>query len=356
MAGLTDRFAKHKDSADQETPDADWIRRLPKTDLHVHLGGSMRFETLLDEAARQGVELPPTEELRRSVILDGPGRDLSGYLGAFQYTESILRDATALRRVARELVEDAAAENVRVLEVRFGPTNYVTGSLRLYEVVEAVLEGLQEGGSRHGVRTGLIVCGIRTDMEATSRAAQIAVNYMDHGVVGFDLAGKERGFPPKDFREVFHIIHDNFLPVTVHAGESFGAKSIADAINHLNARRIGHGVHLRENEKLYDYVDIYRIGLEVCVSSNVHSGASHLATHPVRKYFQDGLRVSINTDNRLVSNTTVTRELELLAGHMGFNKGDLKILVKNGVKSAFLKTYEVKRILDSFDEEFGKLP
>lgn len=334
-----------------DTPDLEWLARIPKTDLHCHLGGSIRLTTILDEAKRQGISLPADDEagLARHV-LKPDAKSLVDYLSAFEITESILKDAQALERCAYELVQDAHAENVRVLEVRYAPTNYRTPSLKLFDIVESVLAGLQRGADETGVLTGLILCGMRHDMRATRETVRLAADYRDAGVVGFDLAGPEKGNPPKQFESILAPVFASFIPVTIHAGEAYGAKSIADAIIYLNARRIGHGTNLFELSGLTTYLEVTGLALESCVSSNLHTGAvPSVQTHPIRQMMRRGLRVSINTDNRLVSNTTVTNEMRLLVEELGLNKSDIVRLVKDGVKSSFFSKARKRIVLDEID-------
>lgn len=338
-------------------PDLEWIQRLPKTDLHCHLGGSMRISTIIDEARRQGIYLPANSpETLEMHVVKSSASSLVDYLGAFAITESVLKDAAALERAAFELVEDAHRENVRILEVRYAPTNYRTPTLKLFQVVESVLSGLQRGSKEYGVHTGLIICGMRNDIEATREAVRLAADYKHEGVVGFDLAGPEHGFPPKQFVSVLAPVFSSFIPVTIHAGEAYGAKSIADAIIYLNARRIGHATNLFELAGLTDYIEITGLALETCVSSNLHTQAiPSVQTHPIRQMMRRGLRVSLNTDNRLVSATTITREMKLLVDELGFQKRDLVRLVKDGIKSSFCCKSVKRTTLDLLDKEIIEL-
>ena len=338
-------------------PDAAWIRRLPKSDLHCHLGGSMRIATLLDEARRQGVSLPADEpELLAPHVIKANADSLEDYLGAFPITESVLKNPDALERVAFELVEDAHSENIKILEVRYAPTNYRTRTLKLFQVVESVLSGLKRGSAELGVHTGLIICGMRNDMDATREAVRLAADYKADGVVGFDLAGPEHGYPPKQFEPVLSPVFSSFIPVTIHAGEAYGAKSIADAIIYLNARRIGHATNLFELRGLTDYIEITGLALETCVSSNLHTRAvPSVQTHPIRQMMRRGLRVSLNTDNRLVSDTSITNEMQLLVDELGFVKRDLIRLVKDGIKSSFCSKAIKRTTLNALDIEMATM-
>ncbi len=344
-------------STDAEVPDADWLRRAPKTDLHCHLGGGIRLSTILDEAKRQGIDLPATDEdtLRPYVVKD-QAESLEDYLKAFKITESVMKDADALERVAYELCEDAHRENVRVLEIRYAPTNYRTPSLQLFRIVEAVLAGIERARRDFDMLAGLILCGMKQDKDSVREAVSLAAEYKGSGVIGFDLAGPEKGYKTKSYEPLLEKVFTSFLPVTIHAGEAYGAKSIAEAVIYLNARRIGHGTNLFELQGLAEYVEITGLGLEVCLSSNLHTRAiPSVQTHPVRQMKNRGLRFSFCTDNRTVSDTNVTREMQLAVNELGFKKGALIKSVKDGVKSSFFHKAQKRWALDRIDADLAAL-
>jgi len=328
----------------QDNQIPEWLLKMPKTDLHCHLGGSMRLETILEFGQKYGIRLPADspEELRKHVVFkDRPEKSLQAYLNCIKICESVLVKPEAFERAAYEVCEDAKKETVNILELRFGPTNYEKQNLRLFEIVEATLSGLNKAKKELKMHTGLIICGIRTDMDATKKAADLAINYQDKGVVGFDLAGKENGYRPKLFQEIIRSVLKNFLPVTIHAGEDDTVASIAEALIYLNARRIGHGVSLRESPRIINNMNSLRTALEICPTSNVDTGCvACIDTHPVRDYFNRNLRVTINTDNRTVSDTTVTKELYLLTQNLGFSPEDIYLLAVNGIKASFMPNEE----------------
>jgi adenosine deaminase len=328
--------------------DLEMIRRLPKTDLHCHLDGSLRLETLQDLARQQRLELPVTgdEELRR-FLRPEPGADLVEYLKLFDLTLSVMQDEASLERTAFELAEDAARENVWHLEMRFSPILHQKKGLALEAIIEAVLRGLRRAESRWRITSGVIVCGIRhISPEVSMQLADLAIRYRQQGVVAFDLAGEEKDYPAKEHREAFQRILNNNINSTVHAGEAFGARSIHQAIHYCGAHRIGHGTLLWEDPDLLDYVNDHRIPLEMCLTSNVQTGAAEsYPTHPFGAYFRKGLRVTVNTDNRLMSDTTVSQELQLACRHLDLYVGDLRKILINGIKSAFLTHAEKKALL-----------
>jgi adenosine deaminase len=335
------------------------VQALPKTDLHCHLDGSLRLATILDLAEQQGVRLPAdTPEGLAAAIHQGQVcRSLEDYLTAFDVTLAVLQTEEALRRVAHELALDCAAENVRYLEVRYSPVLHTRDGLKPTAIVDAVLDGLRRAKRETGIRSHVIICGIRHMDPATSvRLAELAVAYKGKGVVGFDLAGAEEGNPPNHHREALQLILDNNVNLTIHAGEAYGPESIAQAVHVCGAHRIGHGVRLRENGDLLNYVNDHRIPLEMCISSNLQTGSvAGLAAHPLKFYFDFGLRVSVSTDNRLITDTTCTRELLLAHRELGFTLDDLCTLTVQGFKSAFLPFREKAELLGQVNREIAEV-
>lgn len=324
------------------------IQRLPKTDLHVHLDGSLRIPTILDLAAQQKVKLPAdtVEGLRPFVEVGEDCKSLVEYLRAFDVTLSVMQTYESLVRVAFELAEDAAKENVRYMEVRYAPILHQQKGLTLHNIVQAVLEGLKAAEKKYRIHTGVIICGIRhISPEMSNKLADLTVAFKNKGVVGFDLAGAEENFPAKKFKEAFGRVLANNINCTLHAGEAFGPESIHQAIHLCGAHRIGHGVRLIEDGDLLNYVNDHRIPLECCPSSNVQTKAvKRMEDHPIRLFFDLGLRVTVNTDNRMVTNTTVSREFQVLHETLGFSLDEMKEIIIMGFKSAFLP-YAIKRAL-----------
>ena len=342
-----------------ETLALDFIEKLPKTDLHVHLDGSLRLGTILDLAEQQRIRLPAndTEKLAAALHCGKICDSLVSYLSAFETTLSVMQTEEALYRVAYELAEDAARENVRYMEVRYSPILHTRKGLRLTAVVEAVTQALRQAQKDRGIDSGVIICGIRSISPASSlEMAQLAVAYKNHGVVGFDLAGAEYNYPAKAHKDAFQLILKNNINCTAHAGEAYGPESVAQAIHYLGAHRIGHGVRLREDGNLLNYVNDHRIPLEVCPSSNVQTGAvPAFEQHPIRFLYNFGVRVTVNTDNRLLTDTTVTKELFLLHRHLGFTLDEIRQLIIWGFKSAFLPFHVKQRTLRRVNEDLTRL-
>jgi len=334
------------------------IRALPKTDLHVHLDGSLRPQTILELGHEQGVQLPADSAagIEAAVGAGSQFGSLVEYLKGFQLTLSVLQTAEALERAAFELAEDAHRENVLYMEVRYAPMLHTQRGLRLTRVVEAVLDGLRRARETYGIKSNVILCGIRNISSASSyQMAELAVAYKGRGVVGFDLAGAEANFPAKDHIEAFQLIRDNNINCTIHAGEAYGPASIAQAIHDCGANRIGHGCRLREDGDLLHYVNDHRIPLECCPSSNVQTGAvKSLSTHPLKLYLDLGVRVTVNTDNRLITKTTVTDELYRVHTAMRVPFRDIKTIVTAGFKSAFLPFHDKQAALRKVSQELGR--
>jgi adenosine deaminase len=334
------------------------FEQLPKTDLHVHLDGSLRLQTMLDIAREEKIALPATDPagLRAEMRLGQNAGSLTEYLKAFELTLKVMQTESALYRIAYELAEDAARENVRYMEVRYAPMLHAQTGLKLTKVIEAVLAGLKAAHDKLGIESNIIICGIRNVSPASSiEMAELAVAYKGRGVVGFDLAGAEYDHPAKHHRAAFQLVRDNNINVTIHAGEAYGPESIAQAIHVCGAHRIGHGCRLRENGDLLHYVTDHRIPLECCPSSNVQTGAvADLPSHPLKLYFDLGLRITINTDNRLITDTTVSRELWLCHSRMGLSFADIKQLIVSGFKSSFSPFHERQEYLRRVTQELQR--
>ena len=335
------------------------LRALPKTDLHCHLDGSLRLETVLDLAEKQGVRLPADtpEGLAKAIHMGEICGSLEDYLAAFDVTLAVLQTEEALYRAAYELATDCAAENVRYLEVRYAPVLHTRQGLKPTTIVDAVLDGLRHAKRESGIKSNVIVCGIRhMDPQTSVRLAELAVAYKGKGVVGYDLAGAEEGHPARHHHEAIQLILDNNVNVTIHAGEAYGPDSIAQAVHKCGAHRIGHGVRLRESGDLLNYLNDHRIPLEMCPSSNVQTGSVlGFASHPLRFYFDFGLRVTVNTDNRLITDTTVTKELAIAHREMGFTLEDVCTLLVQGFKSAFLPFREKQDLLRAVNVEIAEV-
>lgn len=334
------------------------IHKLPKSDLHVHLDGSVRISTLLELAASLGVQLPAMEheELAKLIVCGDHTQDLEDYLRGFHIVNMVLQTPEALSRAAYELAEDAAGENVRYIEVRYSPILHTGGGMTLEAVSQAVIDGLRRAEQDFEIKTGVIICGIRNmPADISLRLAQLAVEFQDKGVVGFDLAGGEYQNPAIVHRLAFELVRQNNMNLTIHAGEASGAQSIHQALHLGGAHRIGHGTRLIEDPALMDYVNDHRIPLEVCLKSNVHTKAvADIGSHPFPHYLESGLRVTLNTDNRVISDTSITDEYMLAVNEYELDYPRIKRIILNGFKSAFLpypqKVRLIRRVLKELEQ------
>jgi len=337
----------------------DEILAWPKADLHCHLDGSLRLGTLLELARDNGKSslLPASteSELAEKLREIDDAETLEEYLAWFGYTIPLMQTRDALRRIAYELAEDAAAENVRYLEVRYGPVLHTEEGLSMDEVNDAVLAGLRDAEKAHGIKSSVIVCGLRDRYESASLAqAELASRYRGRGVVAFDLAGGEAGNPPKQHLSAFYQARNNLLGITVHAGESYGPDSIRQALFRCGAHRIGHGVTLRQDPDLLDYVVDHQIALEMCPTSNVQTRVvTAYETHPIREYVKAGVAVTVNTDNRLFSHTSVTDELFLVHSQCGVPADAIKQIILNGFRHAFLPRADKEHLIRQAEAALG---
>ena len=318
----------------------EFIEKLPKTDLHVHLDGSLRISTIFDLAKKQNVTLPADDEkdLKKFVCCRKDCKSLDEYLKAFEVTLSVMQTEKALKRTAYELAEDAAKENIRYMEVRYSPILHTQKGLKLTTISDAVLSGLAKAEREFNIKTGVIICGIRNMDPGTSlKLAELAVAYKNKGVIGFDLAGAEYNHPAKDHKEAFYLALNNNINITIHAGEAYGPKSIHEALHYCSTHRLGHGTRLIEDGDLLNYVNDHRIPLEICITSNLDTkSVKDLKQHPLSFYLDYGLRVTLNTDNRLVSNTTLTDEYMLAINGLKIDYSEVKNIIISGFKSAFV--------------------
>jgi len=314
------------------------LRRLPKAELHNHLDGSLRAETMIDLAATAGVELPTrnADMLRRHMLVDD-ARNLEEYLTRFELTIALLQTPDAIERVAYEMCEDAAADGVRYIEIRYCPWLSTRHGLSLDDVMAAELRGIARGEADFGVTARAINCSLRQfDPALSVEIARHAVTQKG-GVVAFDLAGGEAGRPASEHRQAFDIARKGGLHITVHAGEAAGADSIADAVTACGAERIGHGTRLYEDPALLDYIRTQRITLETNITSNLQTRVvSSASLHPVRQYYDAGVRVTLSTDSWLMSGVTLSSEYWLAHTELGFDRREINRMILNGFRAAFL--------------------
>ncbi len=330
------------------------IIRAPKVLLHDHLDGGLRPSTIIELAQLAHYDALPTndpETLGRWFIADEPDSDLVRYLAGFAHTTAVMQSASALERVAAECALDLALDGVVYAEVRFAPELHTNEGLSLDEIVEAVLAGF-ERGSREASNEGhpIVVRALLSAMRQAARSleiAELAVRHRDAGVAGFDIAGPEKGFPPTHHLDAFQYVQRGNFHVTLHAGEAFGLPSIWEALQLCNTERLGHGVRIVDDieeradgshqlGRLASFVRDRRVPLELCPTSNVHTGAaSSIETHPIDMLKKLRFRVTINTDNRLMSGISLSSEIKTCASAFNWSLDDIEWLTLNAIKSAF---------------------
>lgn len=336
----------------------DALRRLPKAELHCHLDGSLRPSTLLELSAAQGHPLPVTTvEALTSWMRVDDAQNLEEYLARFERTLAVMQDAESLERIACELVQDAAAEQIRYLEVRYCPTLNTLGGLSADAVVAAVHRGLARGEAETGTVARSILCALRSfPWPHAMDVAELAVASRGLGVVAFDLAGGERGNPAHLHAQAFDYARQHDLAVTVHAGEGDGPESIREAVHRCAADRIGHGTRLHEDPALEAYVIDRQIPLEVCPTSNVQTRVvPTFAAHPLARYLRMGAVVTLNTDNRLMSDVTLTDEYERCATHLGLGLAELSQMALHSFDAAFLPLAERRALRRAAEREIAAL-
>jgi len=331
-------------------PTREIIKRCPKVLLHDHLDGGLRPQTVMELARAEKIELPEKDPDRLSDwFFRGANKgNLKEYLEGFSITTGVMQTEEALHRVAFEMMEDMKKDGVVYVETRFSPLFHTTRGLSYEQIIESVIRGLKDGARKFGNKFGLIICAMRnTSPKRSLEMAKLAVRFRNQGVVGFDLAGDEIGYPPKDHLDAFHYIQRNNFYITIHAGEAFGKESIWQALQFCGTHRIGHGINLKhdimdqngtiiEIGSLAQYVLDRRVPLEMCLSSNLHTGSvPDLRYHPFPIFYRNGFRVTLNTDNRLMSQTSLTEELLLAVKQYDLTLRDLERLTLNAMKSAF---------------------
>ena len=324
-----------------------WLAGLPKIDLHVHLDGSLRWNTVLDLADRLPEDQRPAgeSELRRAIV--PPRRStLEKYLGAFDHVVPLMQTADSLERIAYELCEDAAHEQVMYIEIRFAPLLHTIEGLKPREVVQAVLRGMAAAQTEFPIHAGLLLTGLKQEpTERSMEVAQLTAQFRGQGVVGFDLAGPERFYPPLLHRRVIEFAQSAGVPVTLHAGEGCCPEQVREAID-LGADRIGHGVYLFRDPDTEKRAASLRIPLEVCPTSNLQVAdfMNDYRDHPLAGYLEAGIPVTLNTDNRLMSQIDLTHEFTCVAEAFGYDRSMMARFVTNSIDAAFAEN-EVKESL-----------
>lgn len=331
----------------------EWIYGLPKIELHCHLDGSLLAQTVRELARMSGIEIPEDEEeLRRTLQVTDECGSLVEYLQKFKLPLSCLQTSETLYYAAYSLIKDAAAENVIYIEVRFAPLSCLERGLTVKEAIKSAITGMQQGCEEFGVKGDILLCGMRHEaVDKNIAMLREAQEFLGKGVCGVDIAGSEADFPPIVQREFFYEAQKLGFPITIHAGECKNAGNVHDAIL-LGAKRVGHGIAIMDEEEILQEVKKYGIGLEMCPSSNLQTRAvESLDNYPLLKFFKEGLCVTLNTDNRMVTGTTLSEEYWKMAERFGLSCEDLRKITSNAIDCAFANE-EVKRELHQRVEKY----
>ena len=338
------------------SPKSDQLRQAPKVVLHDHLDGGLRPSTIVELARETGYRGLPTYdpgELAARIQEGARRRSLDLYLEMFSHTLGVMQTERAVYRVAAECAQDLADDGVVYAEVRFAPELNTEGGVSLDGVVEAAMAGFRDGSESRGIRIGLLLCAMRTASRSLE-TAQLALTYRDRGVVGFDIAGAEAGHPPSDHLAAFDLLRRAGMPYTIHAGEADGLDSIREAVHTCGARRIGHGIRIVDDigedgalGSLAAELRDRKIPLEQCPTSNVHIGAvPSIAAHPIGTLFDLGFRVTVNTDNRLMSGVSLSSEFDRCCRAFGWSWPEVRRLTINAMEGAFLPADQRQEIID----------
>ncbi len=335
------------------------IKELPKLDLHCHLSGSIRPETILEIVKKEGIPhyTDDLNEFKGHVQAHEECTSLKEYLERFQLTLSVMQKKEHLTRIAYELIEDLSKQNVYYIEIRFAPFFHLNEGLSFDEAVEAVLKGMEDGKRDFGVISNLILILMRHHSpEKSLEVVRQGRKFLGKGVVAIDLAGNEQDYPPELHKEAFQLAKEYGFHRTVHAGETGLPENILTSVNELHAERIGHGVHAYMNDEVYRFVKENRIPLELCVTSNIQTKAiDSYEEHPIKRYLEDGIIVTANTDNMTVSNTDLIEEYEKLVTKIDFSLDDLRRVILNGVEVSFASVEDKKYLRKLFNEKFNTL-
>lgn len=338
--------------------DAAYFRAIPKAELHLHLDGSVRPATVLDLAHRDGVPVPADDlaGLRRHLEASDETPSLAAYIVYFELPIAVMQTVPALERVTDELCQDVAADGVRYVEIRYAPWLHVNRGLSITDVIRATLEGFRAGQAKTGLLGGLIITALRTMPPAQNvELAQAAGRFLGQGVVGFDLAGDEAGHPPGTHEDAFRLARSLGLNLTIHAGEAAGAESVRQAIA-LGAVRIGHGVRAREDPEVVDMAKDAGVEFDTAPTSNAHTKAvPRLADHPLPQYFRQGIKVTISTDSRTVSRTTLAQEYLKVATVLGCSRAEIWAMNLQAIDGAFADGALKARLRQEFTEREAAL-
>jgi len=335
------------------------LKKLPKVDLHCHLDGSIRPRTIFDIMKSAGCDLPckEPEGIANYVQVDSTCCSLTDFLNKFEFFYPYLKTPESMERISYELCDDAAKENIRYMEIRFAPCLQAAEKVTQEDILVSVLAGLKKGERDFDIKAGAILCAYRgTEREAWEKTYALAEKYMGRGLCGLDLAGDESRFPGAPFALIFDRAKSAGIPVTIHAGEAAGWESVKEAVDVLHASRIGHGVRIAENEVFVERIRDAGIVFEICVTSNVHTGVCpDYKSHPIADFYKKGIKTTINTDDRGVSNINLTHEWDVVQTKCGLEIDDVLDMNIFSVDAAFCSPAEKKTLKDRIQTETRKI-
>lgn len=327
------------------------VKNLPKIELHCHLDGSVRPETIIDIAQKEKIELSSydIEEIKRAVIAPKECTSLNEYLKRFKLPNIVMQTKESLERITFELFEDAAKENVKYMEVRFAPTLHMEKGLNMDQIIESVLNGIKKAEKEYEIKGNLILGCLRfMSVERAIETVEAGKKFIGQGVVAIDLCGNEDAGFANEFKEAIDLARNYGYRVTIHAGETGIGKNVLEAIELLGAERIGHGVYIRNCKEAYDVVKEKGIVLEMCPTSNVQTKAvKDFSDHPFYDFYKNGIKVTLNTDNRTVSNVDMTGEISIAINDLGLQYEEYKEIYLNSVEATFASE-ETKKWLKCF--------
>lgn len=329
------------------------IKEIKKVELHLHLDGSLRPETVIDIAKKDGIELPTYEigELKKYLSVDETNKDLVEYLKKFDLPLKVMQTKENLTRVTFELLEDLAKDNYIYTEIRFAPHFHKQSGLSLEEIVESVSDGILEAEKKYKIKGNILLCIMRhMSTDLAYEIVDLAKKYKDKKVVGIDLAGDEFNYSVNLFKEVFEKAKSLKIPFTIHSGEARGADSVADAVK-IGAKRLGHGIRAYENNELLSLLKDKGITLECCPISNLNTHVfKDFKEYPLKSYLNNGIKATINTDNRTVSDTNYQKEIDFLERYTSLTLDEIKLANKNAIEGAFISEEQKIELLKKLEE------
>ena len=315
------------------------IDKLPKVELHCHLDGSIRVDTIIDIAKKENIKLDSYEKCYVEKLVQVPNdcTSLNEYLKRFDLANKVMQKSEHIKRITFELLEDAQKENVKYIEVRFAPLLHVNEGLSIDEIIQSAIDGINEAEKIYDIKGNLILCCMRTMSEEDAiLVVEEGKKFLNKGVVGIDLAGPEEEGFVKRYKSALELANKYGYKITIHAGEAASGQNVIDAINIGKAQRIGHGVRIKDMKEAYDLVKQSKVVLEMCPTSNIQTKAvENFNDYPLYDFYKDGINISINTDNRTVSNINLTHEIKLIFDNFNMNKEEYVDIYLNNVNATF---------------------